>query len=250
MLLVDSEPTQIIMVSYFRPNDFRKSVESVLTNTTCPFHLSIIDNSHGYLDQELDEMEKDPRVTTYRNPTNIGKGAGINKWYSTIMKNTHLDHVVTIDGDVVVPSQWLLNLKRALSEARKHCLVGLIAPAVINSPEDTWETQLKQQKLRMHQYREVKEVDYYPGLYCNSYNAGLLFMIDREFFEKVELYNDNQLYGAEDGILCKSARRRGLFIGIDSNVVILHSNDDTTKDYNEWKKRNITKDVDQCGHWD
>ena len=250
MLLVDSEPTQIIMISYFRPNDFRKSVESVLTNTVCPFHLSIIDNSSGHLNQELDKVEEDPRVTIYRNQTNIGKGAGVNLWYDTIMKGTSLDHVVSIDGDVVVPFQWLLKLKRSLFEARKHCPVGFIAPAISDSSEDTWEAQLNQQTLSMHQYYRMKEVNYYPGLYYNGILAGPLFMIDRKFFEKNGLYYDGQLYGADDGGLCKSANKMKLFIGIDSNVVVEHSNDDTTIDYKEWKRRNITKGVDQCGHWD
>lgn len=246
MLLVDLEPTQIIMVSYFRPNDFRKSVDSILINTSCPFHLYIIDNSHGGLDKELDQVETDPRVTTYRNDNNLGKGAAVNKWYQKIMGGSSLSHFVSIDSDIQVPPGWLLELKRALSWVQKP---AMIAPAIVSKPGNTFKKQLENQRLDMHRMGNLYQVDY-NGLFYNRYTAGPLFLIDRKFFESVGLYYQDQLYGADDGKLCKAAAKQNRFIGINSNVEVLHLNEDSTEDYNEWKRRNITKDVDQCGHWD
>ena len=250
MLLVDSEPTQIIMISYFRPNDFRKSVDSVLNNTTCPFHLSIIDNSHGGLDEELDRTEIDPRVTIYRNEKNLGKGAAVNKWFGKITENSSLDHFISIDSDIQVPLRWLLELKRAHSLVQKHEKPAIIAPAIISRPGNTFERQLKNHKLDMHRFGNFVPVDYYHGLFYNRYTAGPLFLIDKKFFEGAGLYYQDQLYGADDGILCKIAARQNRFIGIDSNVEVVHLNEDSTEAYNSWKQRNVTKDVDQCGHWD
>jgi glycosyltransferase involved in cell wall biosynthesis len=250
MLLVDSEPTQILMISYFRPNDFRRSVESVLNNTICPFHLSIIDNSHGGLDNELNWAEEDPRITTYRNETNLGKGAAVNKWYKSITRGSSLDHVVSIDSDIVVPPRWLLKLKRALFAARRHERVGIIAPAIKSRPDRTWKHQIATNNLDMHQIGGLSETFYHPGLYYNRYTAGPLFLIDRFFFEKVELYYDGQLYGTDDGMLCRAAYVRNRFIGIDSNVEVEHINEDGTPGYHDWKRRNVTKAVDQHGHRD
>lgn len=249
MLLLDSETTPIIMISYFRPNDFRKSVESVLNNTTCPFYLSIIDNSHGGLDAELDWAEGDPRVTTYRNERNIGKGAGVNRWYRKIMEGSSVDHFVSIDSDVIVPSQWLLELKRAHSAVKENLKPGIIAPAIVSQETKSWQDQISSGELNMHVMGDFRETEFYPGLYHNRFTAGLLFLIDRSFFEQAGLYYDKQLYGTDDGMLCKSAYKAGRFVGINSRVEIEHSNSDGTPEYAAWKRRNVTKAVDQHGHW-
>jgi glycosyltransferase involved in cell wall biosynthesis len=246
-MLLDFETTQIIMVSYFRPNDFSKSVASILNNTICPFHLSIIDNSHGGLDEELRKLE-DQRITIYRNRTNIGKGAGINRWYGKIMEGSPLDHFVSIDSDIQVPEGWLLRLKKALFAVRSKMMAGIIAPAILN--DKSWDDQVTTGKLCMHQTGHFQETDFHRGLYHNRYTAGPLFLIDRPFFEQNGLYYDKQLYGADDGMLCRAAWNTGRFVGIDSSVQVKHLNEDSTEGYVNWKKRNITKDVDQHGHWD
>lgn len=250
MLLLDDSPTQLIMVSYFRPNDFKKSVESIIKNTICPFNLTIIDNSHGGLDKELNAIS-DKRITIYKNSRNIGKGAAINERFDQIIKkNTSVDHFVSIDSDVIVPNGWLFELKKAYFAVQKRDNPAIIAPAIINTPESTWEKQIESKRLDMHQYGNLKMVDYYNGLYYNRYIAGPLLLINLKFFKSVGLYHDKQLYGVDDGKLCKAAHNMKHFIGINSNVKIIHSNEDSTIEYVNWKKRNITMDVDQCGHWD
>jgi len=248
MLLLNSDDTQIIMVSYFRPNDFQKSVESVLNNTTCPFHLSIIDNSQGNLDFRLNEYEKEKRVTIYRNTPNIGKGAAFNLWYKEIIKHCSLDHFISIDSDIVVPRGWLMQLKRSHIAISKREHFGIIAPVICNRPENTFAAQLSSGNFDMHRYDDLNHVEYLT-VYRNRYTAGPLFLIDRTLFEKVGYY-DGQLYGADDGRLCAAAARQNRFIGIDTSVEVLHMNDDETTGYREWKLRNITTDVDQHGHWD
>lgn len=250
MLLPNSETTQVIMISYFRPNDFRKSVESVLNNTVCPFHLSIVDNSHGGLDEELDWAEGDPQVTTYRNKENLGKGAGVNRWYGKITEGSSVDHFVSIDSDILVPPKWLLGLKRALLAVRERMRAGIIAPAIVNRDNRSWSDQIAAGRLNMHRMGNFRETDFHPGLYYNRYTAGPLFLIDRPFFEQAGLYYDKQLYGTDDGMLCRAAWGAGRFVGIDSNVQVKHLDKDSTEGYNNWKKRNITRDVDQRGHWD
>lgn len=245
MLLVDPEVTPILMVSYYRPNDFLRSVRSVLNNTDCPYHLTIIDNSCGGLDKELDQIHH-ANVTICRNTANKGKAVAINQKFSEVVKT---DHFITIDGDVIVPEGWLIELKRSYYAIKRSEKPGIIAPVILNNKHNTWDKQLKNE-LVMHRKGKLEETPYYKGLYRNRYNAGPLFLIDTNFFKKAGLYYEGQLYGADDGMLCNSAAKLKRFMGINSNVQVIHSNEDNTKEYNEWKKRNITKDVDQRGHWD
>ena len=246
MLFVADETTPILMVSYHRPNDFIRSVRSVLNNTDCPYHLTIIDNSNGGLDEQLSEINH-KNVTIRRNAKNKGKAIAINEEF---VKTVNTDHFITIDSDVIVPKGWLIELKRSYHAVRTAEKPGIIAPAILDSEEYTWNEQIKCNKLVMHQIGGLEETNYYHGLYKNRYNAGPLFLIDTQFFRSAGLYYEGQLYGADDGMLCNSAAKMNRFMGINSNVQVIHSNIDSTREYIEWKKRNITRDVDQRGHWD
>lgn len=250
MLLIDHNVIQIIMISYFRPNDFQRSIKSVLANTVCPFHLSILDNSHGGLNKKLKHFEEHPKVTVYRNDENIGKGAAFNKWYPIIMQDSTSPYFVSIDADIFVPPRWLYTLEMTYNVIKQHEQPGIIAPAIVNNLNDTFQEQINQNKFIMHNIGGFAAVDYYSGLYRNRYVAGPLFFIDREFFELAGGYYTKQLYGSDDGRLCFAAEKLKRFIGIDSNVHVLHMNNDSTPGYNEWKLRNITKDVDHKGYWD
>ena len=248
MLFDDSEPTQLIMVSYFRPNDFRESVQSVLSNTICSFHLSIIDNSHGGLDTELALVEIDPRVTIYKNNTNIGKGAAFNCWFKQIMGNPQNDHFVSIDSDILVPQGWLLRMKATRTAIMRHESFGILAPIIQDSEQDTVDKQLAG-VLTMHDNTEFESVNYTNNLYKNRYTAGPLFLVSTRLFNHYG-YCEKQLYGSDDGRLCHVAHHDGLFIGITSDVSVIHLNADNSEGYQEWKHRNITKDVDKIGYWD
>jgi len=249
-MLLDIQPTQIIMVAYHRPNDFTNCVDSILNNTECPYHLSIIDNSAGHIDSYLYQYSKHPNITIYANDYNIGKGAAVNKWYNTIMRHNTLQHFISIDSDIVVPAEWLIELQRSFYYVKRCTKVGLIAPAICNLPHQTWQYQLEHQ-LIMHDARILEaSPDFYPGLYYNRHTAGPLLIIDTQFFESVGLFYDQQLYGADDGNLCLSAHRRKAFIGINSNLLVTHLNNDSDLEYIQWKERNVTKVVDLHGRWD
>jgi hypothetical protein len=234
-MLIEPEITQIIMVAYHRPRDFKRSIHSVFENTICPFRITIIDNSTGGLDRELSAIEKDERITIYRNSKNIGKGAAFNQWSPKVLEGSSCDHFISIDADVQVPQGWLLELKRAYREVKKHQQPGIIAPAIKNHEDNTFDKQLKSNCLDMHVISDFKKTEYYDGLYYNKYVAGPLFLISIDFFKSVGGYYDKQLYGTDDGKLCAAARRTNRFVGIDSNVEILHLNEDSTEEYNQWK---------------
>ena len=248
-MLLDIQPTQIIMVTYHRPNDFILSVQSILNHTECPFHLSIIDNSMGHINDYLDKYRLHPQITVYQNDNNIGKGAAVNKWYHTIMRNNTLSHFISIDSDIIVPPQWLIELQRSFYHMKRSTKVGLIAPAICNSSYETWEYQINH-KAVMHNISQIKSAfDEYHGLYYNRYTAGPTLIIDTKFFQTTGMFYDKQLYGADDGFLCATAQRHKAFVGINSNVLVRHINNDSDEQYIRWKERNVTRDVDPHGRW-
>lgn len=249
MLFDDSEPVQLIMVSYFRPNDFRKSVQSILSNTICSFHLSIIDNSHGGLDTELALVEANPKITIYKNNTNIGKGAAFNRWFKQIMGTRQNNHFVSIDADIVVPKGWLLRMKAARTAIMRHEQFGILAPIIQNNEQDTFKQQLAAGVLTMHNNTQFESVDYFDNLYRNRYTAGPLFLVNTKLVNRYG-YCEKQLYGSDDGRLCHVAHHEGLFVGIISDVSVIHLSADNIEGYQEWKNRNVTKDVDHKGYWD
>ncbi len=242
-MIADVSETQLIMVSYFRPNDLRICLTSVLSNTPQPFRLSIIDNSMGGLDEVFKEFD-DPRITVCRNAKNLGKGRAIMKWYDLIMGRRNDQHFVSIDSDLRVPPDWLPMMQTAALRAPKP--LGMLAPTIINESGDDFERQLKH-GLVMHARNHASK--WVNGIYQNRHTAGPLFLIDRKFFDSVGGYVQTQLYGNDDGELCKAAAKAKRFIGIVPEVKVLHLTGDETPEYRDWKRRNVNRDADHKGHW-
>lgn len=233
------------MVSYFRPNDLKTCIDSILTNTVEPFQLTIIDNSCGAIDTTLKSF-KDPRITVLHNETNLGKGRAFMHWYPEIIKNDKNEFFVSIDPDLIVPQNWLSKMLRA---AYSVPAPGVFAPVLIQKKGDTFTKQQARGKLVMHK-KDKESAFVKPSLYRNRHTAGPLFLISRKLFNKIGGYAQTQLYGNDDGELCKAAYKRGCFVGIVTDVEVLHLENDVTQEYKDWKKRNINKDVDQRGFWD
>jgi GT2 family glycosyltransferase len=217
-----------------------------LTNTREPFHLYVCDNSHGGLDNTLRDLT-DPRLTVYRNATNLGKGLAFMRWYPEIMSGSTARHFVSIDSDLEVPPGWLTRLELAALRLREP--LGMLAPVIVNEPGDNFMAQLRRGRLVMHRHDEASHL-VLPNVYRNRHTAGPLFFIDRGFFESVGGYVQTQLYGNDDGELCRAAHRAGRLVGIVTDVEVLHLNSDSVPGYRAWKRRNVNKDVDHKGFWD
>lgn len=244
--MIKIQPTDLVMVTYFRPNDMLKCVASILSNTHSPFRLSIIDNSHGGIDNALSTIN-DERVTIYKNSINLGKGRAFMKWYHKIVGGN--DHFVSIDADMLVPPNWLTKMKDAADVVKATGGLGVLAPTIVNELGDTFHDQMKRGKLVMHA-SSPQSGFLCSNIYRNRHTAGSLFYIDKQFFDGVGGFAQNQLYGNDDGELCKSAHKSGRFIGIVTDVEVLHLRADSDRGYVEWKKNNIKGDVDGVGYWD
>lgn len=234
--------TQIIMVSYYRPRDMIASVDSIIRYTD-DYHLTIIDNSSGHL-KELDKYRGRDNITIYENNINLGKGRAIMQRYNDIMSEDRNDYFVSIDGDICVSDRWLQRLKAACSKI-SDC--AIMAPIIMNMPGQYFNYQMEHGFI-MHNTSNMRhEID---EIYYNRYTAGPLFYINKIFFESVNGYSQDQLYGNDDGELCKAAHMLGKFIGLASNVHVIHSNLDDTVGYRQWKHQNVANKDKIAGYWD
>lgn len=243
-------PIEIIAVSYFRPNDFSLCIRSILENTLVPYNLTIIDNSSGGIQKQLHEFAKIPNVKIIENHRNIGKGASFKLWYNTITKNSSTKYIVSIDADIIVPKEWLSTLIRSTNEIDKP--LGAIAPVLMHTAEDSFESQISNKSLTMHGrnkgFNNMQKVSKHT--YYNIYTAGSLFLIDREFYESIGGYPGNCLYGHDDGYICSKSQELHRFVGFTTTVACIHSRTDETKEYRRWKRNNISKVNHHSGYWD
>lgn len=243
-MLTPGDPIQLIMVTYFRPNDLTWCLSSILSNTTEPFKLAIIDNSCGKLDHILDSID-DGRITVYKNDQNIGKGKAFMRWYAEIMQKNRSDFFVSIDSDLLVPEGWLTKMLRTAYRIERP---GVLAPVLTQGEGDSFDRQLIHDRFTMH--RKGQGSGFVgPSLYYNRQTAGPLLLIYRKFFEKVGGYVQTQLYGNDDGELCKAAHKENRFIGIATDVEVLHLENDVTPGYRDWKIRNVNRNADDVGFW-
>lgn len=233
------------MVSYFRPNDLLLSVESVISHTSCPYRLTLIDNSHGGLDRELSLIQKRHlHVVVLRNEQNIGKGASYRKWYSHIMAGDNNKYFVSMDADVIVPQQWLESLLRAAAIVN----AGVLAPLLLNNADDSLDRQVQNRKLTMHGFHEMQPAT--KSVYYNSQLAGPLLLISKRLYEKCGGYPGDQLYAHDDGVICKAAKSNNLFVGIETAVCCIHSTLDDTPKYRDWKQQHFNNSTVRIGYWD
>lgn len=247
MMLISSDCVELIMVTYCRPNELKRSIDSIIHNTNWPYHLSIIDNSHGKIDNVLNTIN-DKRITIYKNSTNIGKGRAFGKWYNEIMQSNTNDCFVSIDPDVIVPKDWLQSLLIAREEIILTERFGALAPTLITDTNDTFDNQLQNGFVDHIKGRKTHKFNYH--IYYNHSIAGPLLLIDKDFYEEIGGYSQNQLYGDDDGKICRNSISQKRFIGILTDLNVQHLKFDVPDKYIEWKHRNIKGDVDHKGFWD
>ena len=240
MLYNKTNITPLIMVTYFRPNSLKICVDSILSNTKLPYKLYIIDNSHGNINATLISYENNNNIVIYKNSANIGKGAAFMRCYNNVIKKHDIEHFISIDPDIEVGPNWLSKMLTAKNRIKRQTNFGILAPIFQNE---------KNNKLAMH-VTNINTHEIIDSIYVNRYTAGPLLLIDKNFFNAVNGYPTNQLYGNEDGYLCKKANNRNLFAGFTTSITVNHLAIDDDDEYVKWKKRNAHGNIDHKGRWD
>ena len=233
------DPIPIYMVAYFRPQDLIVSLDSILENTTLPYKLFVIDNSHGEIDETLDQYEDLPHTTIIRNSTNKGKGQAFMEQY----RQYNTPYFISIDGDIIVPPRWLERIDQAYWTTN----APILAPIIGNHPDETFEYQLAH-GFNMHKITEP--IILQNKTFTCRYTSGPLFAIDTDFFKLIGGYPTNQIYGNEDGELCRRAATKGRLPRIISDLQVLHSNIESDSEYKQWKLANVRNPQVRKGRWD
>lgn len=221
------------MVSYHRPRDFSSSVDSILTNTDLPYHLTIIDNSCGKLDTQLSKYRDIQSVTIIRNESNIGKGQSFKVHYDQI--ETKHKYLISVDGDVIVPQNWLSAMVKIADTIEN---LAILSPELIS---------IDGVPSMHHRTDEILVKD---NLFYNKGVAGPLFLFNRYFYEGNGGYPGDCLYGHDDSPMCNKASRLKLFVGYTKKVKCIHSLQDDTPEYRQWRKENIADVTTGTGFWD
>lgn len=246
-MLINYDPINIIAISYFRPNDFRACINSLLYNTTLPYKLTIIDNSYGALNDELQQFESQ-NINIIKNNTNLGKAGSLKKWYKHITQDNKNRYFVSLDADVIVPKDWLEGLYRSLTETKM--VLGALAP-VLNEGK-TFTEQIDDKCLTMHGgsdgFKAMRKIS--ENVYHSHITAGPMLLMEREFYEQIGGYPGDRIYGNDDCYICRESKRLNRFIGFTALVECVHSRIDETEEYRQWKIENISKAGIRNGYWD
>lgn len=244
-ILFNQDPIQIISTTYFRQNDLKLWIKLLFENTKVPFTLSIIDNSSTKLDSLFDELSFDYKFSLYKNNTNIGKARSFMKFYNQIVHKQTTKLFISMDPDIIVQKDWLFKLLIASHRLNDF---GFVAPVIVNNDTDSFDKQLHNNKLIMHKLSNNKFL--YDNIMYTDHIAGPLLLINRKFFDRVGGFDCAQLYGGEDGDLCKKARRLKIPIGIVTDCVVRHADTDGNNNYKLWKRQHVNDNTTTVGYWD
>lgn len=237
-----SDKIPIIITTYHKRATFEKCYSLLSKHNKNPIY--IIDNSNGNLDESLDEI-KNKNVKIIKNSKNIGKAASIQENY----KNLILEYqwFISMDPDVLVSNDDIdILLKNANQLLHSGYPISIIAP-IINDG-NCKKDQLQSRKLDMHKWGSMHEIT--DGLYINEFIAGCLILINTNFFVKNNGFKNKQLYGGDDGELCKNSLKDNLVSIIDTNVELLHCREEEPEEYKQWKIKHIKEKHLQKGFWD
>lgn len=181
----------IVMLTFNRLEDTKKSIESIFEYTKLPFELIILDNNSDHNVREyLRKLEKKKsNVKIIFEDTNLGCGRGRKK----AVKFAKGDYIVTLDNDICVTPLWLENFIIRIEEDKK--IAAACAKVVFPDGKvqynggkfvienDFIKFSLLDLKINKNDLSTFRECD------CDWIPGGAM-IIKREFLEKVEYRDD------------------------------------------------------------
>lgn len=218
------KPIDIIIPIYNAYDDLVACVESVLTNTSSPFHLMLIDDASsdpriGAYFEKLESRSLN-NLSVIRNQENLGFVGTVNRGMAESS-----GHVVLLNSDTEVPPGWL---ERLYSVAKEDQTIGTVTPFSNNATICSFPN-FCQDNILPEGY-DVAELDtvfknWAPRSIVNLPTAvGFCMLITRQCLEAVGMF-DHATFGrgyGEENDFCVRAERLGFRNVLCPRVFVYH----------------------------
>lgn len=161
----------IIIVTYNRWQDTRECLASLFAARGPQIHVMVLDN--GSTDETLAALLREfPHVELISNPSNLGYAQGNNVGLRRAIAQG-AEFAVVLNNDVVVATDWLEALSRAIRAAPQAAMAGPLVlhanePTIIQSaggilPDDWHSYHRGANETDAHQYSTSERVDWLTG---------------------------------------------------------------------------------------
>ena len=125
-IVLNNKLSSIIILTYNQIDYTKKCIDSILTNTTGPFELIVVDNGSNdgtveYLESISFRKYADVRIKIIKNNENKGFAGGNNLGIAASIG----DYIIIMNNDVVVTPGWL---KRMIDCCEKRPHIGIVGP--------------------------------------------------------------------------------------------------------------------------
>ena len=205
--------TSIIIPSFNGLNQLRICVDSIRAYTTEPYEIIVVDNASKDGTTAYCRSEK---LTFISLPTNAGFPVACNMG----LQLASGDELLLLNNDVVVSSNWLSNLKRALYSAPD---IGIVGP-VTNYASGQQQVQTFYKDIAgFHKAAETANIPNVSKWIGTQRIVGLCFLFKREVLNVVGLLDERFSPGHyEDDDYCFRARLLGYKLLIAGDTLVHH----------------------------
>lgn len=205
-------PLSVVMVTWNRKEVVRKSIESILKNTSKPFEFIVVDN--GSSDGTLEYLLSLDGICVVPLGQNFGKGKAANVG----MKMAKGEWISYFDSDIIVPDGWFEKIRLAYETIPNAGWLTLAYNGI-------------EYKDGLKKYGDVT-------LSCNKAGiSGWMVFFRQDKFDKLGGFVEDRLYGLVDIEYAKRAMKMGYVVGyVISDKRLVHLGDSDSKEYKAWKK--------------
>ena len=195
LLIKGITTADIIIPIYGSLHIAKHCINTVLTRTKWPFHLTIVDDgSDKYTVDWLKRQDWPENVTVLFNKKNRGFSATVNRG----IRNTKNPYLCILNSDVLVTKLWLTKMIIALESSSKNVIVN---PVTNNTALINVEMQEGCDYLAMNQAFEMTSKHKYPEVMP----TGFCFLFHRSLTNVIGLFDEGyQNYGEESDFWMKS----------------------------------------------
>lgn len=222
--------TALICVTHNNVALLVRCLESILNNTTAPFHLFLVDNASTDQTATL-YSQLPPTATVVRNTTNQWWAGGINQGIR--LAGDNFDRIYFLNDDIEVPKRWLERLNGLLDG---NPGVGAIGP--LNSNPRDWQCYDRVRgEMGVTSLPPAPEIDRGdlaamdalvagrndpPGIGILGMLAFFCTGFRRETVAKVGLLDEAFVMGGDDDDYCRRLTAAGYSLALALNTYVLH----------------------------